>query len=183
MIWVRDDDVLLPSKGGKDSLARFKGVHELICSNTRFLHVPAILVKEIQTVPGAVEYVKQETAAGRMRPELHGYEHIDYGAMDIRDILEHLSYSKRWMHENLGVWPTKWYTPWGASQDHLREASKIQGLQMVDCSSRIKLRGEGGATDLLQKHRSLDVFEGQELAMHWWCGVDRERLKQVVEFK
>lgn len=179
MIFVRDDDVLLPSKGGKDSLARFKGVHELILSNPRFLHRAAILVTEIQTVPGAVEYVYNEWDEGRLFLELHGFEHIDYGALPKAKVIEHLERAMEWMRPAV---PGRWYTPWGASQPHLHEAAKEVGLELVDCSKRIKLRGTDGATDLLQRHGSLDVFEGKELAMHWWCHVDRPRLKQIVEF-
>jgi len=181
MIFVRDDDVLLPSKGGKDSLERFKRVHELICSNPRFMHVPAILVEEIQTVPGAVDYVKNEHSEGRMQLQLHGLRHVDYGAMDIKDVHVHLSSAIEWMFQYFRVIPTKWYTPWGSSQPHLHMAAKSHDLQLVDCSNRIKLRGTNGATDML-RHGSLDVFEGKELAMHWWDGLDRERLKLVVEF-
>lgn len=182
MIFVRDDDVLLSSKD-TDSLGRFKRVHELICSNPRFVHVAAILVEEIQTVPGAVEYIREENANGRLKLQLHGLRHVDYGAMDIKDVHVHLSHSIEWMFQWFRVIPTKWYTPWGSTQEHLHVAAKAAGLQLVDCSNRIKTCGENGALDLLRKHGCLDPFEDKELHIHWWSAQDRERLQMLVNYE
>jgi len=175
MIYVRDDDVLIPGKGG---LERFRRYHELICSNPRFLHRAAILVTEIQTVPGAVEYVYDEWDKGRLFLELHGLEHVDYGAMPKHKVIDHLHKALEWMRP---ACPGRWYTPWGSTQPHLHEAAKEVGLELVDCSNIIKLRGRNGAVDILREGRDLDYFENKELFTHYW--EKGNRLQRIVNFE
>ena len=48
MIRVRDDDVLISSKGTKNPLTKFKMVHDWICEVPETLiHVPTILVRSV----------------------------------------------------------------------------------------------------------------------------------------
>ena len=88
MIRVRDDDVLISSKGTKNPLTKFKMVHDWICEVPETLiHVPTILVTEIQEFPEAIEYIRQETAEGRMLPEIHGWSHKDYASLNSAEIV------------------------------------------------------------------------------------------------
>jgi len=182
MIVVRDDDVLLRSSGHHNSFKRFKRVHEIICKvPTRLLHVPTILTEEIQDFPEAVDYIQFETKYGRMRPELHGYQHVDYGAMTKAEIIDQLEKAFDWFVDTLGYRPNKWYTPWGASQPHLHEVAKDLGLKLVDCSKTHKLKGRYGVKQLLADGQSTSYFEGQEIIMHWWSAIDNERIAEFVE--
>ena len=100
MIRVRDDDVLIRSSGC-DSFKRFKQVHSWICESDKFIHVPAVLVTEIQEFPECIKFVREETQAGRMMPETHGFEHIDYAKLTKDEIIEHLKRCKEFNYEIL----------------------------------------------------------------------------------
>jgi len=177
-IIIRDDDVLVGSSSIKDTFKRFKRVHELICRAPKHLiHVPNILVEEIQEFPDCIEYIKVETKAGRMRPELHGYQHIDYGKLSSAEVKLHLSRAACWFKVQLDYYPTKWYTPWGASQPHLHEAAKLLGLKLIDKSK--KTNGRYGIVQEIRNGHKLSDFN--EIGIHWWKGRDIENLEWLVE--
>lgn len=187
MIYVRDDDVLIESSSYKDPFKHFQTVHDWICETDKLLHVPAILVnnvvkdgsKGITGFPEAMEYIKSETAAGRMRPEIHGYEHIDYGKLNKAEVVAHLEMCQNFMWYYFDVQPTKWYTPWGASQPHLHDAASFVGLKLVDCSNINKLAGRYGIVQQLKDGRDISYLENREIFFHWWEG--GLRLKRVIE--
>lgn len=168
MIYIRDDDVLLSSKGFSDPVVRLKQIHGWICESPKLMHVPTILCKEIQDFPEAIEYVKEETLAGRMLPQLHGWEHIDYAKLTQPQIQYHLEISKFWMVDNLDVLPTRWYTPWGANAPHLYAAAKECDLTLIDTSNRIVLEGPTGVLASLKKGIPVDYLDEQEIFLHWW---------------
>ena len=174
MIRVRDDDVLLPSSGNSNPLLRFQEIHRWICeAPDKLIHVPAILVKEIADFPEGIEFIRQETAEGRMLPEIHGREHIDYGKLTYDEVMRDLRICSDFIWNNFSVVPTTWYTPWGASQDHLHEAAKDSGLKLVDCSKITKLQGRYGICQRLKDGTSIDHWDGGEIFMHWWEGGSR----------
>lgn len=182
MIEVRNDDVILKSSTGSDSFKRFKGVHETICRvPSRLLHVPTILTEEIEEFPEAVDYIKFETKYKRMRPELHGLRHIDYGKLPYGEVMHQLELASDWFIDNLGYLPSKWYTPWGASQEHLHRAARDLGMQAIDTTSCIKLKGRNGVKQLLSEGKPTSWFDGKEVIMHWWSGIDCERISELVE--
>lgn len=168
MIYIRDDDVLLSSKGFGDPVVRLKQIHGWICESPRLMHVPTILCKEIQAFPDAVKFVKEETLAGRMLPQLHGWEHIDYAKLHHAAIVTHLEDSKHWMIDNLNVCPTRWYTPWGANAPHLYVAAKACDLKLIDTSGIIELAGPNGVLATLKKGVPIDYLDGCEIFLHWW---------------
>ena len=188
-IICRDDDVLIGSSEYSDPLEKFKQVHSWICEvpKEKLLHVPAILLYHeratgapgIIDIPGAVEFVREETQEGRMRPEIHGYEHVDYGKLDKDTVIDHLQRCDDFIYKEFGVVPTTWYTPWGASQPHLHEAAEDAGLKLVDCSKIHKLRGRHGVVQRLRDGEDLSFLENDEIFMHWWEG--GLRLKRVIE--
>lgn len=164
-----------------NSFQRFKRVHELICRSPRFKHVPAIVTEEIEAFPEAVAYIKSETLAGRMTPQLHGLRHIDYGKLPQAEVVEHLIESRRWFSGVLGYHPSIWYTPWGANQPHLHAAAVSLGMEAVDCSTSFKLKGRYGVPQLMRDGKKLDYFAGKAIIIHWWNALDVERLELLVE--
>jgi hypothetical protein len=180
MIELRDDDVLVGSSGYEDSFKKFKQVHRWACETDKIIHVPTILVTEIQAYPECIEYVKEETAAGRMRPEIHGFKHIDYGKLEPEDVRIHLKECQVFFNDRFNVAPTRWYTPWGASAPHLHEVAKLLGLKVVDCSNINELTGKSGIIARCRAGEDPSKFlEGKDILYHWWLG--GLRLKRLVE--
>ncbi len=184
MIRVRDDDVLLSSSSYSDELGRLKQIHDWICEvPDTLIHVPAILVLEIQEFPEAIEYVRQETVEGRMLPEIHGLSHKDYASLTEKEIQAELNVCRDWIHYKFGHEATKFYTPWGAGADergaHIKPAAAAIGIEAVTCEKINKLQGRYGVCQLLRDGNPLSYFDGGEIFMHWWEG--GSRLKRIVE--
>jgi hypothetical protein len=191
-IRIRDDDVLVGSRGrtGKE-FERFRGFHNAVCQDTRnFIHIPAILVTEIQMFPDCIEYVKAETAAGRMEPEIHGLHHKDYANLSMSEVYEELVEARDWCAKTFNWQPTLWYSPHGAGADkrgaHLKVAAEEAGLTLVTCEGMIKpsalvfdvraVSGRDKNTGLIPmpssmtKAQLLQKWEGKEILRHWWEG-------------
>lgn len=191
MIYVRDDDVLIHSSSHQDPFKHFQTVHNWILESDKLLHVPAILmhnVKKDGTVgllgfPEAIEYIKSETKEGKMRPEIHGYEHVDYGKLSVEIICSHLKMCKEFLWSSLDAVATTWFSPWGANQPHLYEAADKERLKLVDCSKINKLAGEHGVVQRFrQGHKPEDFLEEDEIFFHWWEGGMRlRRAIQVIK--
>ena len=184
MIRVRDDDVLLHSSSYDDELGRLKQVHAWICEvPEKFIHVPAILVTEIQEFPEAIDWIRQETAEGRMQPEIHGLSHKDYAALTTTEIMLELEECKEFVHKQFNYIATKFYTPWGAGADargsHIEGAAAVVGLETVTCERINKMTGRYGVVQQLMDGHSVDYLDGDEIFMHWWEG--GARLKRIVE--
>lgn len=188
MIYVRDDDVLINSSGFSDPFKHFKKVHRWVCeAPDKLLHVPALLMyhnidkqdRGLLGFPEAVDFIKAETAAGRMRPEIHGYEHKDYKPLSKERIRTELEICKDWLWCEFDTVATKWYTPWGANAPHLYEAAVEAGLELVDCSNINKLAGRYGVVQQFREGRSPDYLEEKDIFFHWWEG--GLRLKRAIE--
>lgn len=180
MIIVRDDDVLIRSSSFKSPFNHFQTVHNWICEVKQLLHVPAILVTEIAEFPEAIEYIKDQTKAGLMRPEIHGLEHIDYGKLQEPEIRDHLSKCKDFIYDNFGTLATTFYTPWGANAPQIYQAADSVDLKVTDCSRINKLAGRYGIVQRMRDGEDPAKFlEGEEIFFHWWEG--GLRLRRVVE--
>ena len=184
MIRVRNDDVLLPSSSYEDELGRLKQIHEWICEVPhRMIHVPSILVLEIQEFPEAIEWIRQETVEGRMLPEIHGLSHKDYADLTEKEIVAELNVCRDWIHYKFGHEATKFYSPWGAGADdrgaHIRPAAASTGIELVTCEHINKMTGRYGVVQQLLDGHNLDYLDGDEIFMHWWEG--GARLKRIVE--
>lgn len=178
-VLVRDDDVLLPSSSYSSPFGRFHQVHEWIERCPNFIHKPGILVTEIKAFPECVEYIKEKIkSTNQMEPEIHGYQHIDYGKLTKIGVKTHLDMCLEWFTHELNWTPILWYTPWGASQPHLHEAAAEMNLELVDTSKINKLAGRYGAVQRI-KDEGINWLDNQELFMHWWEG--GSRLLRVVE--
>lgn len=168
LLRVRDDDVLLPSRAWGDPFLRFKELHEWILLTDCVVHVPAICVNEIQDFPQCIAYIKEQTQDGRMLPEVHGMEHIDYGALAKDDVRERLCRARDWIAETFDHVPTVYYSQWGATQPHLHEAAAEANLRLVDTQGAYTLEGPTGAVAQLKGGMSIKELDGREILMHWW---------------
>jgi len=174
MLYVRDDDVLLPSSSYPDAFGRFRQVHDWIRqAEGKIIHRPAILVTEIQAFPDCIEYIREKTKAGEMEPEIHGLEHIDYGKLTKTQVKEHLTICRDFILDKFEFNASRWYTPWGASQAHLHEVADNMGITLVDCSQINKMRGKHGVCQRLKEGTPIELFDGQEIFTHWWEGGSR----------
>lgn len=170
MLIVRIDDVLVHS-GKRGSFqgrefARFKQIHGWLSAAPKIIeHRPAVLVKEIQAFPEAIEFVKDETKHGRMVPVLHGLEHIDYGRMPKAAIKYHLERSLEWFDSALEFRPTIFATPWGADSPAIRDACAEVG--MVAETTRGTLTPAEVCAHL-RKGTSFFELNGAVILEHWW---------------
>jgi len=173
-IYVRDDDFLIPSSAFADPLARFKEVHDLICQDSKFLHVPAVLCGEIDKFPGALEFLQTETKEGRMFPEVHGWNHVDYGTMTYDEAVQNLTRCMEWFDTNLCLVPKLFYTPWAGESELLTSAAESVGLKAV-----------GGKRNFIEPHKYLNelypLVDGVTIAMHWWKNGDVKHFKRILE--
>lgn len=144
-----------------------------------FIHVAAILTTEIQEFPDAIDYIKEETAAGNLQPEVHGLQHINYEELTHKEIVEHLTEAKQFIVDTFNYTPTIWYSPWGAGAStkgtHLRGAALEAGLNLVTLEGMIRpsvLMQEIRSTPETPEARAQLIarWEGKEILRHWWEG-------------
>ena len=172
MIYVRDDDVLLPSRQWPDPLARFKEVHEMICSYDFTTHVPALLTSDLDNIPEAIQYIRMETNRGRMQPQLHGVKHIDYANLTPEEILQDYRKAQDWFLDHIGIPFSKHYTPWGAGADergkHIGPTAAHAGIIMVTCANLLEPEHI-----LDDKDFNREKYDGREIFIHWWAGIGK----------
>ena len=178
-IIFRHDDVLDISH--PDPFPYFERVHEIFKKHNRseFVHTPTIVVEDIQTWPYAVDYIREEVAKGRLHPQLHGFQHIHYDQLTRDEMGEHLIKSMLWMEKELGVAPTKWYTPWGAEDDSLRAVAWGVKLKLVGTKGVLKTRD---ALARLRKpqHYPIESWDNQTVMFHWWDYDIVNRIEQIL---
>ena len=184
MIRVRDDDILVHSSSYEDELGRVKQVHEWICEvPDQMIHIPTILVTEIQDFPECIEWLKQETQEGRVIPEIHGLSHKDYGGLSSKEVILELEECIEWIYNTLGHRPTRFYTPWGAGADergsHLKEDAASLQLELVTCERITKMTGRNGVIRRMMEGTDNSFLDDHEIFTHWWQG--GSRLKRIVE--
>ena len=184
MIRVRIDDVFVDSSAFTDekAIARFKQIHRWIIQvPDKAIHIPTILVTEIQNYPEVIKFVKEETAEGRMSPQLHGFEHIDYAKLPESEIKDHLEKSIEWMDKNLDVQPTTWCTPWGGYNQTMQNAADACYLTVettggtLSPGKAVKTATDHGPDVLIRNHRTIMA--------HWWeRGLQILRLVEIVKY-
>lgn len=199
MLRIRDDDVLVRSSSWGDPFERFKELHEWIAETEgKVVHVPTVLVREIQEFPDCIAYIKEHTARGTMEPQLHGLTHIDYSRLAFpaeklpprgrvkhdgftaeeitwheRALKAHLGFSRGWMFDEFDQPPTKWYTPWGADNAYLRAAAAWAKLELVGTDNLFEI---SAACEMFRNGASLeDVEKRGEIMIHWWQRGERVR--------
>lgn len=181
MIYIRDDDVLVNSSAYTDKrktpLERFKQIHRWICDTPKLLHVPTLVVGPLLSNPEAIAFIKEEAQCGRMLPQVHGYEHIDYGKLSKEEVIEDLKKCQEFIWKNFDIIATKWYPPWGANAPHLYAAAAARKLELIDCSS---INTPGSVIQRVYNGEDIEMFmDEKEVFVHWWeRGM---RLKRIVE--
>ncbi len=168
---VRDDDVFVLSSGypsGEQVVQRVKYVHEAIVG-AGFTHVAAVLCHNLHEFPGGVEFLRDKTHAGELVPEVHGWEHVDYAKLERDEIVENLKRCIDVIQKTTHYDPTIFYTPWGANAPHIAEASRMVGLEMIDCSETMPPAMECfGHSKHWEVYGDLIRSEERELFIHWW---------------
>jgi hypothetical protein len=182
MIRVRNDDVLRPSSDWKGrEFERLKRVHSWISEFPKdFIHVPTVVVSDIIQFPEAVEFVVEETKEGRMAPEVHGLEHIDYCHCTEEVITDHMNQCLEWFDKTLSVTPTRFYTPWGGWNQRTADIVAKSGLTTIGVDTNWSLEnvcarlGAGGL---------IEDIHGNEIFMHWWKrGIRLKRVAMAVKY-
>jgi peptidoglycan/xylan/chitin deacetylase (PgdA/CDA1 family) len=182
MIRVRNDDVLRPSSDWKGrEFERLKRIHSWISEFPKdFIHVPTILVNDIEQFPEAIDFVVQETAAGLMVPEVHGLDHVDYCNLPEQKIVDDLSKCIEWHDSKFGVKPTRFYTPWGGMNDKCYRAAQSVGLRAIAVDTNWSLEN---VCARLGKGGLVEDLHDREIFMHWWNrGIRLKRVAMAVKY-
>ena len=178
MLRIRIDDVLVKeSSCRKDPQKRFAQICRWLEQTPHIKHVPTILVEDIQKYPETIELIKLKTSQGKMFPELHGWEHVDYNKLTETEIAKHLFKSIRWFENMLGIRPTIWATPWGAEGEKLSILAGDFGLTVegvASCWDPGKWLNETSKQD--------SPIMGVTVMDHWWTtGLRLLRISAVVQ--
>ena len=106
-----------------------------------------------------------------MAPELHGWEHVDYGEYTKSEVLEDLRRSIDVMVNKLHCHPSKFYTPWGANSPEIQEAAKELNLEVVDCSDINQLKKLAPALGNRHYAEYCKLYKDHgEVMIHFWEG-------------
>lgn len=181
MIYIRDDDVLFLYRQNlyPKPFNRFHQVHEWIKSNPRFLHRPGICVWEIKKYPECIQYIKKETDANRMSPQLHGFAHVDHTLMTTKNLISSFGWALEWFDEVGLPRPKLFYSPWGYQNEEVERVAKIFEMEAVGIDNTIRLKYV--MRGLRDGRLTLDDLEEKEIYWHWWSGGDR--IRRLVECK
>lgn len=174
MIRLRNDDVLVPSRGWAHPERRLAHIHRLTqLAEGRILHVPTVVVKGVRDgdkglrdYPEAIEMMQEATEKGEMTPEVHGLRHVDYGALSEAQVREEIEEARDWVAETFNRMPRIFFTPWGSSAPHLHRVADALGLILVDTSEIIELARV--CRELESGQITIQDLSGVSLFFHWW---------------
>ena len=168
MIRIRTDDVLVHSKPFKGKeFERWKNIHLTIMEDPEhFYHTPAIVVNSIVDFPECVDYIDNQIAEGVIYPNLHGWDHIDYGKVSYDVISEHVELALEWFYKTWRVHPLRWVTPWGANTEDIQEACWVYGLELEDTRNPVIDQSE--ADKLVREVGNIEPLYGKVVMNHWF---------------
>jgi peptidoglycan/xylan/chitin deacetylase (PgdA/CDA1 family) len=183
MIILRDDDVLKPTRTAKiqgKEFQRYKFVNEMCnTTNRQLVHEPTILCTEIMDYPEAIEYTRDEWKAGRMQPQLHGWEHKDYVHKSKTEIQDMIKKSQDWFDKHLHQQFDRWATPWGGDTILAREAAQELGVYLESTCGLFQC---GGIIELLKQNPKDPSLRGAKILFHWWNkGQNFGRLAEILK--
>lgn len=160
---IRIDDVLLKDSSFEGNPeARVRKISRWLNKSSKILHVPTILVKDIQSFPSIIDFIVKETYEKRMFPALHGWEHVDYNKLSEAEIAKHLDRSVQWFEKTLGFRPSLWATPWGAESSKLSKVASDFGMIVEGVGSCI------GPAQWLNQSKSGNLDLSVTVMEHWW---------------
>lgn len=183
LIRVRTDDVLVHSEPMKGrEFQKWRKHHQWVIEGpSYFYHTAAILCKDIQDFPEAIEYIKKEVAEGRLGLDLHGWEHIDYGRLEREEIGLHLEQSFEFFLKTFNCLPYRWATPWGANSENIRKAARQYSLIVEGV--RDPVVDQGVAVSMVQQADSIDPMIGKVIMVHWFeRGLKLLRIVQTAKY-
>lgn len=168
MIRIRVDDVMWQSRG----LTHEKCVRQ-ITKIGRWLHqaieafeyVPTIIVSNMEAFPEVTALIKSGTEEGAISPQIHGYEHIDYGKLKQDEIESHLDLCMTWFDKELNTVPTVWATPWGGTSPAIVQAATKFSLTVETTKLTIP---PGKAISICKSFDSIEPLHGRTIMLHWW---------------
>ena len=176
MIFVRDDDVLVPSSINSEE--KFIEIHKIIASCSYLMHLPAILVSEINCFPKVINFIKEEYKKGKLIPELHGYEHKDYGVLSKEQIREDLNKSFEWFNLCFGITPKRWHLPFSSNSEEIKEVSSDFNIKLTDKTFQVYYIW--GKHNIIPRIKKGECFDDKTIILHWWDKLANERLKELV---
>lgn len=167
MIRLRIDDVMVESSGlsREKSVRQIHKIHRWACQAlNKVIHIPTIVVDDMKNWPDVTEFLRIETEAGRMSPQLHGFQHIDYAKLSLSEIEDHLERSILWFRKELSVEPSVWATPWGGKNETMEEAAKKFCLEIETTEKTIN---PGKAVTITKTYNPM-LLDGHTIFAHWW---------------
>jgi len=183
LIRIRTDDVLVHSNAMIDKeFEKWRKHHRWVMeAPDYFFHTPAILCSEIQAFPIAIDYIKEEMDAGRLTLDLHGWEHIDYGALTKEQIEEHLEKSFEFFLKTFNCLPFRWATPWGADTPDIRSAARKFSLIVEGVTDPVIDQSQ--AMELVRQCDSIEPLLNRVVMVHWFeRGLKLYRIVQTAKY-
>lgn len=185
MIRIRVDDVMWESsnfKGGRyKAISRVKQIHRWLMQKPDiFIHVPTIVVDQMNNWPEITKFLQEEVKENRIFPQIHGYSHVDYNSLPDEEVYNHLREAIKWFDSTLGFYPSVWATPWGAESRRLRDIARTFNLTVEGVK---KVIDPGAAVQLALQHGSVGCLYGKTIFTHWWNrGLNLLRLVEIAKY-
>jgi hypothetical protein len=179
MLTVRIDDILGTSsqwQGRRNPPYRFAQISRWLAQTENITHMPTIVVQEIKSWPETINLIRDEAAEGRMSPQIHGWQHIDYNKLGEAEIERHLDQCLEWFSRELSYRPCIWATPWGAESPKLTHCASKFSLEIQGVK---KVATPGGFIEWSKTHNVNDWDSSIPAFCHWWNRGNR--LLKIVE--
>ncbi len=167
-IIVRVDDVMCESSAWDRprSIRRITAFQRWMSDIPAIEYVPTVLVTEIQDYSEVIELLRAGAQSKIASPQIHGLEHIDYGALDEATVRSHLKKCIEWFERELDFTPTVWATPWGGTNDIMQRVSAELGLRLETTHPTIDVKKAMGY--LKSGQMEVKDFFGKTILEHWW---------------
>jgi len=183
LIRVRTDDVLVHSDSMKGAeFEKWRKHHRWVLeAPAYFYHVAAILCKDIQDFPKAIDYIRQEVAEGRLGLDLHGWEHIDYSKIPQEQIEEHLEKSFEFFLKTFNCLPSRWATPWGNNSEGIKKAARKYSIAVEGVTDPVIDQSQ--AVNIVHHFNSITPLLGKVIMVHWFeRGLKLWRIIQTAKY-
>lgn len=181
---VRIDDVMWATSDKKMVGKEVQKFQKYVrwCQETNVPVVPAILCNDIERFPECIVWLRDEVEKGKLIScDLHGWEHVDYGAMTVAEIREHLDKALDWFEANQLPSPIRWVTPWGANSPAMQQAAIEFDLVIEDTT--LPVIDQKVADTQLRITKDPGVLKDKVIMTHWFeRGLRLYRICQVLYY-